>query len=102
MDNQLYTGGLHMDKILINSNSIEQRATALMNAGNNIEKQTLNLVDVESTITANENAKRTFGESQQSQRILRDALELSTQEIKAINDRFLELDSQAADRMGLR
>jgi len=90
-----------MNRISINNRSLEERATALKNAGNNFDEQVLTPIDDESTISANQNAQNAFQEAQQGNSLFGQALETSSEQIKEIGDRFLELDRQAAATMHL-
>ena len=90
-----------MNKIAINSRSINRRANDLMSAAKNTEIPTLTSIDEKSTISANRNAQEIFRVTEITNRALSEALELSAGEIKAIGDRFLDLDQQAASRMGV-
>jgi len=88
-----------MSGIGINEDNLNERATALKTASNNFEVRTLDPVDGESTITANQNAQRAFDEAQQGHNHFSEKLVISATEIKDIGDRFFTIDEQAAGTM---
>jgi len=88
-----------MPGIGINQSNLNERATALKDASNHFEVRTLNPVDTESTITANQNAQRAFEEAQQGHNHFSEQLAISAVEIKDIGDRFFTIDEQAANIM---
>ena len=79
-----------------------ERATALTTASNNFEVQTLDPIDGESTITANQNAQRVFQEAQEGHNLFSEALRVSSGEIKEIGDRFFTIDEETASTMGVQ
>jgi len=91
-----------MSGIGINESNLNERVTALENASNDFERRTLDPIDGESTITANQNGQRTFEEAQEGHSLFSEAIRASSVEIKNIGDRFFTIDEGAANVIGLQ
>ena len=88
-----------MSKISINMSSVEERATALKNAGNDLLEQAasgITFPDEVTTVSSNQNIKDAFQKSQDASVTFGETLIASGIQIYGIGDRFAEIDEAAA------